>query len=261
MPQFGYQTLGFGGGASEVKYGPPAVTGVSVDTDATGATSQTCSHTVGAGVGRGLVVSISQYNPTGQGGPAIPTGVTYAGVSMTRLPFLSYTEYVHLTTTVWYLVAPATGTNNIVASFAATTTGASSIRGISFTGVKQGTGYYADGMVSASTSGTNNTGSSGLAYDIESLTPGAIHVDFLAIGIPGKSLLGYGGTPTNLAKGGTTSGTDIGAINSLQAGRYAVVPGGGELENHGWTWSDASGSPDGANYCWMTLKIQSDVYS
>ena len=83
MPQFGYQTLGFGGGSSKVLYGPPEFDAVSVNNASTGPSTQTSSHAIGSsGVGRGLVVIIAQLNSGSA--PADPTGVTYDGVAMTK---------------------------------------------------------------------------------------------------------------------------------------------------------------------------------
>ena len=241
MPQFGYQTLGFGGGASEVKYGPPAVDATSVDTDATGATSQTLSHTVGTGVGRALIVGIMQTNTTGGGSPALPSGVTYDGTAMTRLGFFSDQDYEHLRGSIWYLVAPASGTANIVASFSATTGGASSVRAISVTGVKQ------ESFITAQQVATHNIGSNtSTGATLTGLTAGQLVIDFIAIGD------GDATPPSSLAHTSSV-GTVIGATESLHGGRY--VASGGSSQALAWDWTG------GSNHVWMSLKLNSDVYS
>lgn len=248
---------------SAPSFGPPEVNNVSVNTISTGATSQTSSHPVGTGDGRVLIVGISQYNPVGQGSPAFPTGVTYGGTAMTRHAFMSGQEYNHLTLSIWKLVAPSTGYNNIVASFSATTTGASSIRAVSFSGCKQ------DSPVISSVSGSNNTGqfvssgaTTGVNYTQDSMTVGQFLVDFICIGKPGNAVLGYGANePTSLAHDDGVTMTNIGSIASNQAGKY--VEAASTSIATGWDWTDGgnSGDASGANYVWNTLKMASDVYS
>jgi hypothetical protein len=70
-------------------------------------TSETWSHTV-AGGNRLLVVAIAK-----NGFQAV-TGVTYNGVAMTNIA--EYGSGLGFTLSMWYLVAPATGTHNVVAS-------------------------------------------------------------------------------------------------------------------------------------------------
>lgn len=75
--------------------------------DAGNVSSSTLSHTCAADATM-LIVCI------GADSAVAPTGITYNGVSMTK-----EVEETVLDTTVWTLANPATGTNNIVVTFAA----------------------------------------------------------------------------------------------------------------------------------------------
>lgn len=72
-------------------------------------TSVTWSHTVAAGSDRCLIVSLGTNGVTA-------TGVTYAGVGMTKIGEQQEADTGH-TVSMWSLVAPSTGANNVVASF------------------------------------------------------------------------------------------------------------------------------------------------
>lgn len=109
----------------------------------TSATTNTWSHTVAVQSNRALLVSVDA-------GQAI-TGVTYNGVAMTSLGVVNYNSAnEHLS--LWYLLAPATGANNVVA----TASGSTFIIGVSAS-------YY--GVAQTSTFGTfaSNSGATGAA--------------------------------------------------------------------------------------------------
>lgn len=74
-----------------------------------GGTSTTLSHEVGSGNGRLLVVGLSAELDTSF------SGVTYGGVAMTHIDTID-TPDDNLTTSLWYLLNPAVGTADIVAS-------------------------------------------------------------------------------------------------------------------------------------------------
>ena len=74
------------------------------------ATSLTYSHTMGAGANGGLFVVV------GFGGSDDVTGVTYAGVSMTKIFASTYTDTGGYHWNIYFLAAPATGANNVVIS-------------------------------------------------------------------------------------------------------------------------------------------------
>lgn len=98
----------------------------------TGVTSLTVSHTC-SGSDRLLTVGAS----VSAGSPPTISGVTYNSVAMTAMSgptlFITFGRY-----SSWRLIAPATGANNIVASFGGTADEAA-VGGISFTGAHQTT--------------------------------------------------------------------------------------------------------------------------
>ena len=104
-----------------------ASSGVTEDT-----TTLTVAHTCTTQGDRLLVVSVAVWDTV----ETTPTGVTYAGVAMTMQGSMIRTDDSRVGLTTWTLVAPATGTNNIIATFA--TNGSDIILGgDSFYGVDQ----------------------------------------------------------------------------------------------------------------------------
>ena len=96
--------------------------------NATG-TSLTFSHTTGGGVNRILFVAVTHAAGAAQDRV---TGITYAGIAMTRIDLQSPgsgTNYLY------YLIAPATGANNVVVSLSESLL----VHGVaaSYTGAKQ----------------------------------------------------------------------------------------------------------------------------
>lgn len=79
-------------------------------TSSSGATSLTISHTV-SGDNRLLVVSVAVGGASS--GSSFITGVTYNGVAMTQIAY-TYDVDVDGQLSLWYLVAPATGTHDVV---------------------------------------------------------------------------------------------------------------------------------------------------
>jgi hypothetical protein len=79
-----------------------------------GTTSYTAAYTVGSGSNRILFVGFF-----GDSTRAC-TGVTYNGVAMTNVGFV-YTNGADRGIELWYLLNPASGSNNVVASFSAST--------------------------------------------------------------------------------------------------------------------------------------------
>ena len=80
----------------------------------TGASTQTTAHTVQSTYGNRIVIAIVNTESTGSGA-VIPSGVTYASAGMTLLGSVDSGDY---TISLWYRVAPTTGTNNCVVTFA-----------------------------------------------------------------------------------------------------------------------------------------------
>lgn len=117
-------------------------------TSASGVTSATQSFTNTAG--DFLVVQVGSNSAVAEGNV---TGVTYAGVSMTKIQYYKNTAN-NTATWLYVLPAPATGANNITVS--ATSAQLIQIHGISFTGVNQST--TVDSIATKTqTSGTSST--------------------------------------------------------------------------------------------------------
>lgn len=77
-------------------------------------TSLTLSHTVQSTYGNRALIVIAFTN-TNLAAADFPTGITYAGTAMTRLGSASI-DAGDETASLWYLVNPTTGANNVVAS-------------------------------------------------------------------------------------------------------------------------------------------------
>ncbi len=76
----------------------------------TSGTTNTWNHTVGSNNNRLLIVSVDA-------GQSV-SGVTYNGVAMTQLGVVNYnSNNEHLS--LWYLIAPATGTHSVVVTLSA----------------------------------------------------------------------------------------------------------------------------------------------
>ena len=110
------------------------------------AVTTTLSYTVGSGSNRLLVVGVQTLTNA-------VTGVTYGGVAMTLAGRTTYVG-ARVGVAMYYLLAPASGTANIVASFS--TSAAFSIVAASYTGVKQSAQPDA-GNAFADASGTTHT--------------------------------------------------------------------------------------------------------
>jgi hypothetical protein len=94
--------------------------------------SLTWSHTV-SGRNRILIVGVSINNTAGQT-VLNPGGVTYAGVALTQIGVGSRTN-AHVE--MWYLIAPSTGTNNVVVTLSGGATARFVVGAVSFTNVDQ----------------------------------------------------------------------------------------------------------------------------
>lgn len=124
---------------------------IAVDATSNGSasTSTTCtvSHAVGAGSNRILILSLfCSTNDT-------ITGVTYGGVAMTQINKVASSVYGDVLY-LYYLVAPATGSANIVAT--SSTPKTMFIAACSYTGASQ-TGQPDSSAISATTSTNSKT--------------------------------------------------------------------------------------------------------
>ena len=95
-------------------------------------TSTTFAHTVGTGANRALFVGVGYADST-QG----ITGVTYAGVALTQGAYSNAFTYGR--SYIYYMVAPASGTNNVVVTYAGTLSAddRGGVGAVSYTGVAQ----------------------------------------------------------------------------------------------------------------------------
>lgn len=177
---------------------PPANTAIAYDATSTGTYTTTSplawSHTC-TGSQRILFVSIS--TPT----DAV-TGVTYAGVSMTLVGKSSYPGSGRNGASLWYLINPASGANNISATF----TGASaSGGGVSYTGAKQ------SGQPDSS-----NTKNQGSAENIGSISTTVVAADcWMVVGLTDDQGSGATGSGGSAVRNSTAQGSIMVDSNSI----------------------------------------------
>ena len=136
------------------------------------------------------------------------TGVTYNGVAMTLGGSLNGSDGDR--TTLFYLVAPATGANNVVVTFSATTF--SAVAGaVSFSGVHQSApvGSY------VSASGTSTAPSVNASSEA-----GGMVIDCLAVAVGGAPSVGA--SQTQRWNDNETTGGETGA-GSTEAGAASVT--------------------------------------
>ncbi len=135
-------------------------------------TTVTVSHTTGSGSNRALIVGVS-CNHTVEA-RAIPTGVTYDGSAMTLFGSAtrSGTGANFIGVSLWYIKAPSTGANDIVATFTSVVKEAV-VGGVSVTGARQdpptGVAVLDDNAASTSASITLLSGPDDLVIDVLSL--------------------------------------------------------------------------------------------
>lgn len=106
---------------------------ISASADIAASTTTTLSHTMGTISNGCLFVLVSTRSAANN--PV--TGVTYNGAAMTSVRADISTNR-HLNTSVWQVLAPASGAHNIVVTYTAITVGGA-VYGISFAGVDQTT--------------------------------------------------------------------------------------------------------------------------
>lgn len=117
-----------------------------------GVTSITLAHTCSASIAnRGLVVAV-----LAQGGTST-SGVTYNSVAMTQAPNSPQSFDGSNALSLWYLLNPSSGANNIVASFSGSTTGF--VDGVSYRN-----------FATSSVTDTSNTGDGGVSTTVSVTT-------------------------------------------------------------------------------------------
>lgn len=120
----------FGTWASEPSDGSPSggnygETGQGVIFDAassgsaTAASTVTVAHATSTSSDRLIIVGVSTFSSQANTAYRIPSGVTYAGAAMTSIGSITDASPAQHTVSLWYRIAPATGTNNIIATFPA----------------------------------------------------------------------------------------------------------------------------------------------
>lgn len=141
-----------------------------------------------------------------------PTGITYAGVAMTRSSIFGTTM------TAWYLVAPATGTNNVVVTYAVPPGDRSVIIAAhSFKRINQSSPAY---------STSNLTSSAATSFAISLFNSQPLNVIFGVLLVGTTGITSVNGTRiTEQTLGGTTFLVD-----------YRIVPENATQEIS-WTWT------------------------
>ena len=178
------------------------------------AASHTHAHTTGVGANRILFVQVSYRSNV-----RYSTGVTYAGVAMTLLSRTSVSTVV--TNEVWYLLAPASGANNVVVT--PDTAAGCKIASITYAGISQVTPF--DTPVIASGTGLTATAAAVLG-GANRLTVDFLHKDRSA------EAAAPDGSQTQRYSLSNTTGADLSV--------YASEKAAGTLMT--WTWPTTSRS-------------------
>ena len=135
------------------------------------ASSTTHSHTCSTADNRLIVVSVSARDAGGS--PAAPSGVTYDGDALTKSGDVSSGN---VNASIWYRVAPSTGSNNVVVTFGDSRHEGIGVTATSFTGV------YQSAPAGSATTATGD--STAPTVNIASFA-GDIVVDALAVNVAG----------------------------------------------------------------------------
>lgn len=181
-----------------------------------GASSYTTAFTTGSGTNRCLVV-LTITNQTGD----FITGITYAGVSMTRrFAFDTAQAGQNIWLYGYTLAAPTSGTNNVVVSFNSTYTDDITVMTHEYTGVDQ-------------TTPTDGTGTDVLgASPSTSTIVTTIDNDWLVSSGRGASVAAAASTNTTERQSGASAGIASGDTNAAQ------TPAGSKTQN----WTVSSGN-------------------
>ena len=165
-----------------------------------GNTNLIWAHTIGSGVNGFLVVNVSIHS-----GRAV-SSITYGGVALTKAGSVTYSSGSHVSTEMWCLNAPATGTANIVVNLTAKDTFAAGAT--SFSGVNQTRPFG---------SFTNATGNANGPSLTVTSTAGEVVIDSVAVHAATSGTNGPGQTLLWNQFTGTTAG-DVWGSSSFQAG-------------------------------------------
>ncbi len=165
--------------SSDANYGETAVRVIfdaASSGSSTASTSKTQSHTVASQENRLLLVFVE----CSDAGERTPSGVTYNAVAMTQVG--STVTNGDRSVSVWRLVAPATGANDVVATFA-TTCDAIILGNLSFYGVNQTTPV---GTVATNT-GTGTAPTVDVTAGVDDMVAAGVGIDASTTCTPGAS--------------------------------------------------------------------------
>lgn len=190
-----------------------------------GHSSRTFAHTV-SGSDLILFVKVGCYQNAGQ----TVTGITYNGVALTKVDAQNQGTNT-IRAELWYLVAPATGANNVIVTWSAAVASASYCA-TSYTGVNQTTPLG----TSAKTSGTGTA----VSLAVSSAT-GEVVVDSLAWRRDGSPTMTVGGSQTQ------RHNVLVSAGSSFNGGASSDQPGA-TTTTMAWTMS-------GTNHSWAIVAV------
>jgi VCBS repeat-containing protein len=214
---------------------PIAEDAVSTGTANTGASSKTVSHTTSSGSDRLMLVGISFGKDNGDS----VASVTYNGVALTKVDAQDGGEG---RVEIWRLVAPATGTANLVVNFSGTSHEGAAIGVMTFTGVDQSTplGAFAGAQADAGNpSVTVTSAANELVFGVaavsdsndQGFTPGTGQTEKWDL-FGGSSANGAGTTEAGAASV-ETSWTDPGGLKWAAAG-VSIKPATGAAPTLTW---------------------------
>jgi type II secretory pathway pseudopilin PulG len=207
--------------------GGSGVTVDAVSTDTTsGGSGMTIPHTTGSGSDRLMLVGVSMNND----GYETVTGITYNGAALTLVGTEATTDDARVE--IWSLVAPSTGTHNVVITFSAALEQEAHAGVMTFAGVDQTAplGTFVSDHHDGSTPATVDIPSASgelvfgvAASEYEALTASSGQNERWNLSI--SSTYGAGGTAAGAAPTVTMS-WDLGSANHWAMGGVSIKPSG-----------------------------------
>ncbi len=200
------------------------VTPASTGTVTSGATGMTISHTTGSGSYRLMLVGVSFNND----GYETVTGVTYNGTALTLVGTEATTDDARVE--IWRLVAPSTGTHNVVITFSAALLQDAHAGVMTFTNVYQTTplGTFVSAKHDGSTPATVDIPSASgeivfgvVASEYDTLTASSGQTEQWNLAV--SSTYGAGGTAAGAATTVTMS-WNLAAANHWAMGGVSIKP-------------------------------------
>ena len=216
----GFQVGDAGGGSGSV-----TVDAVSTDTTS-GGSSMTISHTTGSGSYRLMLVGVSMNNDNYE----TVTGITYNGTALSLVGTEATTDDARVE--IWSLIAPSTGTHNVVITFSAALAQEAHAGVMTFAGVDADTplGTFVSDHHDGSTPATVDIPSASgelvfgvAASEYEALTASSGQNERWNLSI--SSTYGAGGTAAGAAPTVTMS-WDLGSADHWAMGGVSIKPSG-----------------------------------